>query len=62
MAKGKTVTITRGQVFERGDGWRFRAKAANGEVVAVGESYKRKADAVAALKALGLAIEAIEGA
>jgi uncharacterized protein YegP (UPF0339 family) len=51
MAKRK-VTASRAQVFERGDGWRFRIKAANGEVIATGESYVDKRDAIAAVEAL----------
>lgn len=51
MAKRK-VEIARVQVFKRDDGWRFRAKAANGEIVATGEAYKRKSDAVAAAEAI----------
>lgn len=30
-----------------GDGWRWRLKAANGKVIASGESYASKADCVA---------------
>jgi uncharacterized protein YegP (UPF0339 family) len=52
MSPRKTVTATRAQVFQRSDGWRFRIKAANGEVIATGEAYKAKRDAVAAAKAL----------
>lgn len=42
----------RAQVFRRDDGWWFRIKGANGEVLATGEAYKAKRDAVAAAKAL----------
>lgn len=61
MTKAK-VKATRAQVFERPDGWRFRIKAANGEVIATGEAYKRKADAVAAARALVEDDVTIEGA
>jgi uncharacterized protein YegP (UPF0339 family) len=36
-------------VYEGKDGWRWRIKAANGEVVATGESHTRKEDAERAL-------------
>jgi uncharacterized protein YegP (UPF0339 family) len=49
MAK---VEADRGQVYYRWDSWRFRVKARNGEVLASGEAYKTKRDAVAACKAL----------
>lgn len=53
MAKSKAkVQATRAQVFQRWDGWRFRIKGGNGEVIATGESYSRKADALAAVAAL----------
>jgi hypothetical protein len=53
MAKGKAkVQATRGQVFQRGDGWRFRIKAGNGEVIATGEAYRNRKDAEAAARAL----------
>ena len=35
-----------------GKGWRFRLVAANGEVVAQGESYTRRADALRAVRRL----------
>lgn len=62
MAK-KKVSVTRLQVFKRDDGWRFRAKAANGEIIATGEAYKNKRDALAAAKALapeGVDVEVTE--
>lgn len=52
MAKKAKVTVARVQVYKRDDGWRFRAKAGNGEVVAIGEAYKSKRDAVAAAEAI----------
>lgn len=56
MAKAK-VEVSRAQVFYRGDGWRFRIKGANGEVIARddeadGHGYSRRTDAVAAAEAL----------
>lgn len=33
------------EVYEAGDGWRFRLKASNGEIVATGEAYTSKAGA-----------------
>lgn len=41
MAK---VTVV--EVYEARDGFRWRAKARNGQVIAVGEAYTRKHDAV----------------
>jgi hypothetical protein len=51
MGKAKVV-ITRAQVFQRGDGWRFRLKGGNGKIVGNGESYEDRGDAVAACSAL----------
>lgn len=34
------------EVYEADDGWRWRAKAANGEVVAQGESYTERGSAL----------------
>lgn len=51
MTKAK-VEAARAQVFYRWDGWRFRIKAGNGEVIATGEAYKAKRDAIAAATAL----------
>lgn len=33
------------EVFEAADGWRWRLRAANGEIVAASESYTSKRDA-----------------
>lgn len=52
MPRKKKVTITRTQVYKRDDGWHFRAKGGNGEIVAQGETYKRKGDAIAAAEAV----------
>jgi uncharacterized protein YegP (UPF0339 family) len=49
---GKKVEAARAQVYYRWDSWRFRVKGANGEVIAQGEAYKAKRDAVAAARAL----------
>jgi uncharacterized protein YegP (UPF0339 family) len=49
-------------VFQRDDGWRFRIKGANGEVIATGEAYKAKRDAIAAARALVPEGVEIEGA
>ena len=35
-----------GEVYEGPDGWRFRIKAMNHEIVATGESYENREDAV----------------
>jgi uncharacterized protein YegP (UPF0339 family) len=62
MSKRKSVTAARAQVFQRDDGWRFRIKGANGEVIATGEAYKAKRDAIAAARALVPEGVEIEGA
>lgn len=36
------------EVYSAADGWRWRLKAANGEIVATGEAHTRKRDAVRA--------------
>lgn len=54
MAKRK-VAAARAQVFERTDGWRFRVKGGNGEVLATGEAYtgrSGRANALAACRAV----------
>jgi uncharacterized protein YegP (UPF0339 family) len=39
------------KVYKDDEGmWRFRVQAANGEIVAIGESYARKADAQRGLR------------
>ena len=44
------------EVYRARDGWRWRLRAANGRIVAIGEAHTRKADAVRATAALaGLA-------
>lgn len=40
------------EVYRARDGWRWRLKAANGRVVAVGESYTRERDAIRSLNAV----------
>jgi len=52
MKKKPSVTATRAQVFRRGEEWRFRIKAANGEIIATGEAYTDKRNAVAAAEGL----------
>lgn len=42
MADDQVVTDV--EVYKAGDGWRWRAKAGNGEIVASGESYWNGAD------------------
>jgi uncharacterized protein YegP (UPF0339 family) len=43
-------------IWEAADGWRFRFRAGNGEIVSGGEAYTRRRDAVRAAKALKSAI------
>lgn len=45
------VHITSGEVYRAEDGWRWRSKAANGEIVAQGEAYEHYGDAFAACAA-----------
>lgn len=40
------------EVYQGGDGWRWRLKGANGEVVAHGEAYSTKAHALRAVSLL----------
>jgi len=42
----------RAEVYPSPDGWRFRVKAANGEIMCTGEAYVRRIDAESALKQL----------
>lgn len=51
MAK-KATKVARVQVFKRNDGWHFRAKGGNGEIIATGEAYKNKKDALEAAAAI----------
>ncbi len=47
------VTVAKGEWFRDEAGqYRFRVLATNGEILAWGESYARKEDCLAALKAL----------
>lgn len=47
------------EVYQAADGWRWRLKARNGRIVAIGEAHTRKADAVRAAQNLpGIAGEA----
>ena len=47
------------EVYAGADGYRWRLKAANGRVVASGEAYWRRADAIRAAKAV---LTAMKGA
>lgn len=39
------------QIYKDSDGdWRFRLKALNGEIIATGEGYRRKATCLAAIE------------
>ena len=40
------------EVYEASDGWRFRAIGGNGEIMATGEAFTRKASAKRAAKRL----------
>ena len=40
------------RVYQSQDGWRWRLVGANGEIVAQGEAYTRKADALRAVRRL----------
>jgi uncharacterized protein YegP (UPF0339 family) len=47
------------EVYQSKDGWRWRLRAANSQIVATGEAHTRKADAIRACKRLtDIAIEA----
>ena len=46
------VEIGWGELYQIIGGWRLRIVGSNGEIIAYGESYVNKADAVAALRAL----------
>lgn len=34
------------EIYKGRDGWRFRIKSRNGQVIATGESYTRRSDAI----------------
>jgi uncharacterized protein YegP (UPF0339 family) len=36
----------RAEIYKSADGWRWRIKAANGEIIALGEAYQTKGNAV----------------
>lgn len=40
------------EIYKAADGWRWRLKAANGEIVASGESYKNKGDCVTCVETI----------
>lgn len=46
------------EVYPAADGWRFRIKASNGEIIATGEAYESKAGATAGVERVhpGIAI------
>ena len=47
------------EVYLSKDGWRWRLRAANSQIVAIGEAHTRKSDAIRACKRLtDIAIEA----
>jgi uncharacterized protein YegP (UPF0339 family) len=37
------------ELYRAGDGWRWRLRAANGEIVAAGESYRNRDDCIHAV-------------
>jgi uncharacterized protein YegP (UPF0339 family) len=45
------MKIAKYQVYQATDGWRWRLKSANGEIVASGEGYTRKQGALAGVQA-----------
>lgn len=54
------VVATRLEVYLSVDGWRFRVKAANGEIIATGEAYDDKRDCKAAAAAIAPQLEPVE--
>lgn len=54
------VAATRVEVYLSVDGWRFRVKGSNGEIMAVGEAYESKSDCLAAVEALVPQLEPVE--
>jgi len=56
------------EYYKARDGWRWRLKAPNGEIVATSEAYTRKADVVRSIESLATmwkeapkVVEVIEG-
>lgn len=45
------MRVARYEVYQAPDGWRWRLKAANSEIVASGEAYKRRQGALAGVRA-----------
>jgi hypothetical protein len=41
------------EYYKAVDGWRWRLRAANGEIIAAGEAYQNKADCVEVFSILG---------
>lgn len=49
------------EVYQSADGWRWRLKAANGRIVAQGESHTRKRDAERAAAQVSVIAELASG-
>lgn len=45
------MRVAKYEIYEAQDGWRWRLKSANGEIVASGEGYVRKQGALAGVQA-----------
>ena len=54
------VKVTKAEMYLAPDGWRFRLKAGNGEIVATGEAYRHYVDAEAAVRALAPSVRIVE--
>jgi len=53
--------VRRAEVYrDRFGEWRWRVKAANGEIVAQGESYTRKRDALRGVDQAGIAYDRLD--
>jgi len=48
------------EVYKGKDGWRFRIRAVNGEIVAQSEGYQNKADAISTALKFGIEVEEID--
>lgn len=46
------VVVAWAEIYRSDDGWRFRLRGGNGEIVATGESYTHRRDCEAAIRAL----------
>lgn len=51
------------EVYPAADGWRFRIKASNGEIIATGEAYESKTGATAGVERVhpGITLNYLEG-